>query len=303
MKQILFVIAAMISSLVPAMAQETVKSLYSGEAKEVTWETPLYIPAEMFTTDVNVGNYIYITFSQTTDVIEIKANGTWLPGSRFTSLGDHSTDFKAYITADMLDALKEYGLEICGAKFTVTGVSICNDNFQMPEGAIWGGYFWVDNWNTLEIFKTAFDKYDGQRYMDIYLSEDTGDYDGYFIKVLTKWEPETVWANNDQIMHTPRMATVDLNGINVAASLADVNALMIQGNKESGNPFNITAIVLRNEDGATGISGVSAANTGAIVNVFNLQGVEVRSNVTKDDATDNLPQGIYIIGNKKVLVR
>lgn len=168
MKKILLGVALTIASLMPAPAQETVKKLYEGEAKEVTWASTLSIPADQFAEGVNVGDYIYITFSATTDVIEIKANGTWLPGSRFTALGDNSTDFRAYITADMLDALKEYGLEICGAKFTVTSVNICNDGFQMPEGAVWGGYFWVDSWNTLEIFKTAFAKYEGQRYISMY---------------------------------------------------------------------------------------------------------------------------------------
>ena len=293
----------MISSLMPVIAQETVKTLYSDGPKEVTWASPLYIPADMFATDVNIGDYIYINFSETTDVIEIKANGTWLPGSRFTFLGDDSADYKAYITADMLDALKKYGLEICGAKFTLTSVCICNDGFQMPEGAIWGGYFWVDSWNTLEIFKTAFEKYDGQRYMDIYLSEDLGCYDGYFMKVLTKWEPETLWANNDQITHTSRMATVDLKDINVEESLADVNAIMIQGNKESGNPFNITAVAFRNDNGASVFSNIFSEDINAVIDVFNIQGVKVKSDVPTEIATDNLSAGFYIIGNKKVLVR
>ena len=285
------------------MAQETVKILYEGDPKEVTWDNTLTFPAEQFADGVNVGNYIYITFSQTSDVIEIKANGTWLPGSRYTNLGDNSTDFKAYITNDMLDALKEYGLEICGARFTVTGVRICNDGFVMPEGAIWGGYFWVDNWNTLEIFKTAFSSYNGERYMDIYLSEDNGDYTGYFMKVLTKWEPETAWASNELIAHTPKIATIDLQNIDVATSLADVNTLMIQGNKEAGNPFNITAVVLRNENGTTGAITTIKKDNHSIVDVYNIHGVKLRTNVPKDSATDNLTTGLYIVDNKKVLVR
>lgn len=46
-------------------AQETVKTLYSGDPKEVTWESTLSIPAADFAEGVNVGNYIYITFSIT----------------------------------------------------------------------------------------------------------------------------------------------------------------------------------------------------------------------------------------------
>lgn len=301
MKHILLVVSMMAAALIVS-AQETVKTLYSGEPKEVTWENTLTVPAEDFAEDVNVGNYIYITFSQASDVIEIKANGIWLPGSRYTNLGDNTTEFKAYITEDMLAALKTYGLEICGVNFTVTGVSICNDGFKMPDGAIWGGYFWIDNWKTLEVFKSAFSSYDGQRYLDIYLSEDNGpDFTGYFIKVLTKWDPETLWANNDQITHTPRIATVDLQNINVAESLADVNALMIQGNQESGNPFNITALVLRNEGVVAGIADVAEEET--LVDVYNLQGVKLRSQVAAESATANLPQGLYIVGHKKIFVR
>lgn len=301
MKKFLLTIITSLIAAVPSIAQEIVKTLYDGDPKSVTWENTLIIPAEQFNENVKVGDYIYITFSQTSDVIEIKANGTWLPGSRYTNLGEDTPDFKAYITKDMLDALKEYGLEICGASFTVTGVSICNDGFVMPEGAIWGGYFWVDNWNTLEIFKTAFSSYEGERYMDIYLSEDNGDYTGYFMKVLTKWEPETVWANNDQITHTPKIATVDLQNIDVPASLADVNAVMIQGNKETGNPFNITAVVLRN--GASGVVTTIESDNCNITDIYNLQGVKIRSKLPQESATEDLPSGVYIVGDKKVLVR
>lgn len=301
MKKIVLLFAAAVAAFLPATAQETVKTLYSGEPKEVSWESTLAIPAEDFAEGVNVGNYLYITFSETTDVIEIKANGTWLPGSRLTNLGDNSTDFKAYITKDMLAALKTYGLEICGAKFTVTGVSVCNDGFQMPDGAIWGGYFWVDSWNTLELFKTAFDNYAGQRYMDIYLSDDVDDYTGYFLKVLTKWDPETVWANNDQITHTAKVATVDLNGINVKESLADVNTVMIQGNKEGGNPFNIVAVALRHDP--AGVADAAMTEGDAVTTIYNLQGIAVMTDATVEEAMNVLPAGIYIAAGRKFVVK
>lgn len=296
-------VVAAAASMFPVSAQETVKTLYSGEEKTVTWDTPLSIDASQFAEGVNVGNYIYITFSKTSDVIEIKANGTWLPGSRLTNLGDNSTDFKAYITVDMLEALKTYGLEICGKEFTVKEVSICNDGFIMPEGAIWGGYFWVDNWNTLELFKTAFDKYDNQKYLDIYLSDDNGDNIGYFMKVLTKWEdPEAVWADNDQIIHTAKTATVDLSTINVKYALSDVNTLMIQSNPEGGNPYNITAVVLRPGISVV-VDNVLSADESGEVNIYNLQGILVETAESLEKAKASLPTGIYIANGKKFAVR
>lgn len=302
MKYLFLATAIAMAATLTASAQDTVKELYSGAPVEVTWANTLTIPASDFADGVNVGNYIYITFSQTTDVIELKADGKWLPGTRYTILGDNAADFKAYITADMLDNLKQYGMEICGAKFTVTNVSVCNDGFNMPEGAIWGGYFWVENWNTLELFKTAFDKYDGQQYMDIYLSDDNEAFDGYFMKVLTKWNPETLWANNDQITHTPRMATVDLANIDVAQSLADVNTLMVQANPEGGRPFNITAIALRDKNGSS-IDDITIADNATLSNIYNLQGILVASGITAEEAMTTLPAGIYIADGKKFIVR
>lgn len=303
MKKIYLFIAMAIASVMPAMAQETVKTLYDQAPVEVTWDTPLKIDADAFSTDVNVGNYIYITFSETTDVIEIKANGTWLPGSCFTTLGNDAKDFKAYITVDMLEALKEYGLEICGAKFTVTSVSICNDGFVMPEGAVWGGYSWVDGWGSLEIFKTAFDKYNGQRWLDIYMSDNTHGYDGYYVDVLTQWDPEIVLVANDQIERNSRVAFVDLQDINLTEALAKVNSLIIHANNEAGNPFNIIAVALRPNGVVNGVDNITTDATDGLVNVFNLQGMLVASKITLEEAKATLPAGLYIANGKKFLVK
>lgn len=299
MKQFLLATATIVAISIPTMAQETIKTLYSGEPKEVTWENTLKINAANFL-EAKVGNYIYITFEKTSDVIELKADGTWLPGTRYTNLGDNTPDMKAYITEDMLEKLNNYGLEICGASFTVKEVSICNDGFNMPAGAIWGGFFWVENWNTLELFKTAFDNYDNERYLDIYLSDDNGDNSGYFMKVLTAWDnDDAIWADNSQITHTAKIATVDLNGIDVKAKLADVNTLMVQSNPEGGSPYNITAIVLRNTDGTTAIDNLESTEEDSLTTIYTLQGIAVMQNTTVKDALATLPAGIYIANGKK----
>lgn len=301
MKKAILTLAMVVASILGASAQETVKTLYSGENREVTWAKTLSIGADQFADGVKVGDYLYITFARTSDVIEIKADGKVLPGSRFTWLGDNTADFKAYITKDMLAALKQYGLELCGANFIVSGVSVCNDGFDMPEGAIWGGYFWVDNWNTLEIFKTAFDNYDGEQFMDIHMSADNGDYTGYFMKVLTKWDPETVWANNDQIKHNSRIATIDLKGVDIAGTLKDTDRVMVQGNKEGGNPFNITAIVLRN-DLSVDTEVITVASEHTVAPVFNLQGIRV-GEMSQSEAQHTLPAGVYISNGRKFTVK
>lgn len=302
MKNIIFAIAAAAS--ITASAQETIKTLYEGNPVEVTWENTLKIEAENFSSDVKAGDYIYITFDRTSDVIELKSDGTWLPGTRFVFLGDNTPELKTYITTDMLESLKATGLELCGASFTVNTVSICNDGFVMPEGAIWGGYFWVDNWNTLELFKSAFNNYNGQRYLDIYLSDDNGDNIGYFMKVLTAWEnPDAIWADNTDITHETRKAIVDLKGLNVNDMLADVNTLMIQSNPEGGSPYNITAIALRSDTNGEGAIEVSYTDNNTHTVVYNLQGVKVREGLSSETTLSNLPAGIYIVNGKKIAIR
>lgn len=299
MKKLVLTMIFAVMGLMNLSAQETIKALYNGNPVDVTWDNSLKIEASNFENGVNVGDYIYITFTKTSDVIELKANGTWLPGSKFTYLGEDTRDIRTYITSNMLAKLKEYGLELCGASFTVSEVSICNDGFKMPDDAIWGGYFWVENWNTLELFKTAFDNYAGQRYMEIYLSDDNGDNTNYFMKVLTAWDnPDAVWDDNSEIAHETRKAIVDLKGIDVKSKLADVNTLMVQSNPEGGASYNITAIVLRNEDGTADIGSI-INGTDNLCNIYNLQGMLLRKNVSMNNGTYGLPTGIYIINGKK----
>lgn len=303
MKKSLFSIWAIAAAFSAANAEQ-VKSLYSGEPYQVTWATTLQIGAEEFASDVKVGDYIYFTFENTTDVIELKADGQHLPGTRYTVLGDNAPDYKVYITAGMLDELKRFGMEVCGANFTVKTVSVENDGFTMPEGAIWGGYFWVDNWNTLELWKEAFKNYQGERYLDIYFSDDRGEDAGYFIKVMHSWDDNGLWADNGAIEHFADHAVVDLQNIDVVSNLANSDRLMIQGNKEAGNPFNIVALVLRaGGSSGTGIDAVAADDPERPVDVYNLQGGIVRAHVPASVAVDNLPAGLYIVGGKKVWVK
>ena len=288
-----------------AMAEEPtlVKSLFtSADGQTVTWSNTLTIPAEEFAdATIQAGNYLYITFSATTDVIELKSNGEKLPGTVFTRLGEGRTDLKVYFTEDMISAVKANGVELCGASFSVTGVGIYSDGTTAPAGAVWCGYFWVDNWNTLELFKEAFNRFDEHRYIDIYLS-DEADYNSYFIKMMTSWEDSGLVAGNDVIEHNNKCATLDLtaNNIDLRSKLTS-DRLMIQMNPEGGAAFNIRAIVLRHDGESNVLNLTTAENT--LVNVYNMQGVVVARDVDKATATQGLPAGLYIVGDKKVLVK
>lgn len=285
-----------------AYAQETIETLFTGN-QTVTWANTLYFEASKFD-NVTVGDYIYITFSNTTDVIELKSDGVWLPGSRFSYLGEGVQDYKCYITADGLAALQTTGLELCGASFTVSSVSIMNDGFVMPEGAVWGGYFWIDNWNTLEIWETAFAKYNGEKFMVINISDDNGDNTNYVMQVMTKFDdPAAVIGNNDKGNETKtgKMTVIDLTGINLSSMLENADRILVQGNPEGGNAFNITSVVLTNnnplsQDNPSGINEISTISE--TVAVYTMRGTLIMDNVDPYSAIANLSKGIYILKGK-----
>lgn len=287
----------------------TVKELYNkDDSFNVTWDTPLTFEASSFN-EVTEGDYINIEFSKATDVVELKTGSEWgimLPGSIYKNYGESTLEnetFKCYITPAALKNLQQSGLMITGANLTVSSVSVCNDGFQMPQGAVWGGYFWVDNWNTLEIWKTAFDSYAGERYMYITkTTEDDSNYSGYIINVLTGWDnPDLVVANADKGNETKTSieTIVDLNGINLTDMLNGVDRLMIQGNPEEGSAFNLTSVYFRN-DLSSGAESVEFQTPATTATVYSLQGILLRSG---ESSLEGLPAGIYIANGKKVIKR
>ena len=57
-----------------------------------------------------------------------------------------------------------------------------------------------------------------------------------------------------------------------------------------------------NDDGTTGVEGI-AAEEDALVDVYTIGGVQVRSQVEASGATDGLAKGLYIVDGKKVVVK
>ncbi len=66
---------------------------------------------------------------------------------------------------------------------------------------------------------------------------------------------------------------------------------------------NYIGYALRLPDAPTAIGTIDMDAYNTIVNVYNVQGQLIRENVKAGEATFNLPRGIYIVGNKKVVVK
>ena len=71
----------------------------------------------------------------------------------------------------------------------------------------------------------------------------------------------------------------------------------------NGNVKNLGAWALNvNASGVENITTTPEEDPDALVDVYSISGVKLKSRVSKLNATDSLPRGIYIVGNKKVSV-
>ena len=299
MKKNLFVALSLLLSATAVNAE----NLFTGE-HAVTWENTLKLEAEKFA-NAKIGDEMVVTMAAgATDVMEMKADGQWLPGSTFNWL-DGKTEVKAVLTQAMCAKLQDYGLELCGPSFTVTSVDLNPDFMAVPEGAIWSGYFWIDGgWNTIELYKTAFD---GQNPDTITINfSDEAEGSNFILNVLTRWDDESMKISSPETMTiSGKQAVIDLSKLPEGRTLESYfegeNCLKIQGHVEEGNSFNITSVVISPYQPFSGIDTIEN-NCPANVDVYSITGVKVKAGINAAHATDGLPSGLYIVGNKKVIV-
>lgn len=83
----------------------------------------------------------------------------------------------------------------------------------------------------------------------------------------------------------------------------DKNISAIGFTASDGTELKIASARIFKRDNSTGIVALPMSDSAATADVYSLQGVKVRSNAAVENATDNLPAGIYIVNGKKVMVR
>ena len=286
MKKAFLLISLMVSTIASAT------DVWEG-THAVKWDNTLTIEAAKFA-DAQVGQKLVVDFKEATgDVIELHSNGGMLPGTRYMhSLYADQSSMEVFMTPGMLARLKQSGLEICGAGFTATKVWYGDGKDNVDENTVWTGYFWMDEWSTLEVAKTSFDGINWSDYKAIRFYSEANRTD-YVINVLTKWGDGGKLGDQGTMTMTNEYAELSLEGIDMAARLADVDRLMVQCNKEGGEPFNFTAIVLVKKD-ATGITAKHVdGDDNMSGSTYNLAGQRVAQP----------QQGLYIQNGKKFIIK
>ena len=229
--------------------------LFTG-TKQVTWGTPLHIEAAMFA-NAQPGQKIVLTYTDAKEmvgeenkgsVVEFKvmnANFDHMAGTREAlRLWDNNT-MEQFLTAPAVDSLKAYGLEITGNDFTVTKVTL-EDGKTLKEGfTVWTGFFWANEWSTLELYYNGYAGVDFSKATALRIYSEANRSDFVINVILNAWPDqggENV-ANHEAMTAGEGYMELPLTD-ELRTKLAEASKWMIQFNKETGAPFNVTDIVL-----------------------------------------------------------
>ena len=214
-------------------------------SKHVSWsEGGLQIAADQFAA-AQPGNLIKVHFTDASDGIEFKVMNEHfdhLAGSREAAWISGDGAFEQFLTPTAVDSLKAYGLEIIGANFTCTKVELLESKTLKDGFTVWTGFFWADNWTTLELYYNGYAGVDFSNATALRIYSETNRSD-FVINIKESWEPEGQIA--DQTAMTPGDGYMELPLTDELRNrLANAGHWMIQFNKEDGAPFNVTDIVL-----------------------------------------------------------
>jgi hypothetical protein len=127
--------------------------------------------------------------------------------------------------------------------------------------------------------------------------------------VLTKWGDDGKLGDQTTMTMTNEYAELSLDGINMAEKLADVDRIMVQCNKEGGNPFNFTSIALVKKENPTDVRQLSVRPASTVTEYYNFAGQHVAKTTRSVTCSAGLKKGLIIVrsasgkNGKKILVK
>ena len=221
--------------------------------KHVSWEDGgLQIADEKFA-NAKAGDKIAIRYNSASEGIEFKVMNEHfdhLAGSREgLNFPNAEGSLEHFLTPKAVEELKAYGLELIGGNFTVTEVELMDGKASLPEGVnVWTGYFWADEWTTLELY------WNGYRYVDFndvkairFYSE--ANRSDFVLNVRDSWGDDGEIANIGDMTDGEGYMELPLTDF-MREKIAASEHLLVQFDK-GGNEkaaFNVTDIVLVMEE-------------------------------------------------------
>ena len=218
--------------------------LWTG-SKHVSWsDGGIQIAATSFA-DAKAGDKIVVSYTSASDGIEFKVMNDHfdhLAGSREAAWISGDGAFEQFLTQSAVDSLKAHGLEIIGANFTCTRVELLESKTLKESFTVWTGFFWADSWTTLELYYNGYAGVDFNyaTALRIYSEANRSDF---VINLMDAWGDGGLIANQTAMTAGEGYMELPLTD-ELRSRLANAGHWMIQFNKETGEPFNVTDIVL-----------------------------------------------------------
>ena len=214
-------------------------------SKYVSWaDGGLQIAADQFAA-AQPGNLIKVHFTGATDGIEFNVMNEHfdhLAGSREAAWISGDGAFEQFLTPTAVDSLKAYGLEIIGANFTCTKVELLESKTLKEGFTVWTGFFWADEWSTLELYWNGYAGVDWSKATALRIYSEANRSD-FVINIKENWDAEGQIADQNAMTAGEGYMELPLTD-DLRNRLANAGHWMIQFNKESGEAFNVTDIVL-----------------------------------------------------------
>ena len=207
----------------------------------------------------------------------MNANFDHLAGSREAAWISGDGTYEQFLTVAAVEGLKAHGLEIIGANFTATKVELL-DGKQLKEGiSVWTGFFWADEWSTLELYRDGYcnEDFSKIRAIRFYSEAASG---AYVLNFLKGWGDGEKFADQTNMTDGEGYKELALTD-ELRTQLKEANHWMIQFNKEAINPFNVTDVVLVPTDEVTSVSNTFATKAEVRKVIENGQVVIIRDDV------------------------
>lgn len=225
-------------------------NLFTGD-HAVTWDTPLNLEAAKFA-EAKAGDKIVVAYTNASDGMELKVIDVWqhIAGSCVKGISDNGS-LEQFLTPKSVADIQAHGLQIIGNNFHCTSVDLVDGKAALKEETtIWTGYFWANEWNTMELYLDG-EAIEWSRYKEMVIYHEAN-RSNFFVSVLSQFDregakvPEGAIAKyDDKIVVDLRQ--VDMNAVIDAAEEGQRNTLKFQFNKEQGEAFNVTDITLVKE--------------------------------------------------------
>ena len=186
-------------------------------------------------------------------------NNAYLPGGEICDITWTEGCYDFYLTKDMLDAIRYGGpncgdgsmgrdLRIYGENITVNMVELIQPglagSFHEPFKTVWKGLLWVDGeWNSRDINKATLAPYDDFSNVRAIRFYHEANRTNFTLNLILAWDPLTKVADQSNMTLTNEYFELELTDA-MRSQLAGIESVLyVQGDKGSGDAFNLTDIV------------------------------------------------------------